>query len=592
MRKVSVLTLALAGSFLAATTAQAAPPNPFGHPCAPRDGVLFCPTASDADRVPSFDGVPLDVDVTLPATGDGPFPAIVMLHGYGGTKRSFQSATAEGNGTSTYHYNDLFYAQQGYAVITPSSRGFGRSCGVADSRTAPACDRGWVHLDDQRYEGRDVQYLVGLLVDQGVVSRRAIGVTGISYGGILTHSLARLRDRIRLASGAYRPWRSSRGTPLEVNAAWARWGATDLAYSLQPNGRFLDFGPFSPRQSRTVPGVLKQSYVSGLYLLGNLSGYYAPQGVDRSADLTGWKAITDRGEPYRADARAVARELTTYHSGVGVSGVPAPLLVQNGWTDDLFPATEALRAHVAYRGLRGARVALQLGDLGHARGSNKANADRAFNDQGARFFDALLRGRGKAPRHGSVTAFTQTCPQEAPAGGPFRARSWSRLHPGRLLFGARPVQRVTSDGGNADTGAVFDRVTAGDACATVPTERAPGTAIAQRRIRDSATMLGLPTVRASIRTRGRGGYLAARLWDVHEGNQTLISRGVYRLQDAQRGRIRFQLFGNGWRLEQGHVVKLELLGRDPNFLRPSNFDFSVRISRLRVSLPTREASRR
>ena len=32
---------------------------------------------------------------------------------------------------------------------------------------------------------------------------------------------------------------------------------------------------------------------------------------------------------------------------------------------------------------------------------------------------------------------------------------------------------------------------------------------------------------------------------------------------------------------------LELLGRDPNFLRTSNFKFSVRISRTRVDLPGR-----
>jgi fermentation-respiration switch protein FrsA (DUF1100 family) len=588
MKKVFLLALALA---VAPASAQAAPPDPFGHACAPRSGVLFCPTATDADRVASFDGVPLDVDVTLPATGDGPFPAIVMLHGYGGSKRSFQSANPEGNGTSTYHYNDLFYAQRGYAVITPSARGFGRSCGAVDSRTAPACDRGWIHLDDQRYEARDVQHLLGLLVDQGVVSRRAIGVTGISYGGILTHNLARLRDRVRLTNGAYRPWRSPMGTPLEVNAAWARWGATDLTYALMPNGRFLDFGPFAPGQSRAVAGVSKQSYTTGLYLLGSLQGYYAPQGVDRSADLTGWKAITDRGEPYRADARAVARELTTYHSAVGVSGVPAPLLVQNGWTDDLFPAPEALRAYVAYRRLRGALVALQLGDLGHSRGSNKPNADRSFNDQGARFFDALLRGRGKAPRNGSVTVFTQTCPKDAPAGGPFRARSWGRLHPAAFTVEADRRQRVTWDGGNPETAKAFDQVTGGDACLSVAEERAPGTAIAQRRIRDSVTMIGLPLVRASVRTTGRGGYLAARLWDVHEGNQTLISRGVYRLEDRQRGRIRFQLFGNAWRLRKGHVVKLELLGRDPNFLRPSNFEFSVRVSRLSLSVPTRDRGR-
>jgi len=31
-----------------------------------------------AQRVPSFDRVPLDVDVTLPATGSGPFPVIAI----------------------------------------------------------------------------------------------------------------------------------------------------------------------------------------------------------------------------------------------------------------------------------------------------------------------------------------------------------------------------------------------------------------------------------------------------------------------------------------------------------------------------------
>ena len=85
--------LALAVAGLLAPAAHAAPPNPFGHACAPQNGVLFCPTALDAQRVPSFDGVPLDVDVTLPPTGDGPFPTIVMMHGYGGNKKAFEATS-------------------------------------------------------------------------------------------------------------------------------------------------------------------------------------------------------------------------------------------------------------------------------------------------------------------------------------------------------------------------------------------------------------------------------------------------------------------------------------------------------------------
>jgi predicted acyl esterase len=106
-------------------------------------------------------------------------------------------------------------------------------------------------------------------------------------------------------------------------------------------------------------------------------------------------------------------------------------------------------------------------------------------------------------------------------------------------------------------------------------------------VRRPFTLLGLPTVRATIETDGVGGLLAARLYDVHRGRQTLISRGVYRLTDDQRGRIVFQLFGNGWRYRRGHVVKLELLGNDPDFVRTSNNRFSVRVSSLRVELPTR-----
>ena len=91
MRHRLAVPLALAVAGLIAPAAQAAPPNPFGHVCAPQSGVLFCPTMTDAERMPSFDGVPLDVDVTLPANGDGPFPTIVMLHGYAGTRARSRS---------------------------------------------------------------------------------------------------------------------------------------------------------------------------------------------------------------------------------------------------------------------------------------------------------------------------------------------------------------------------------------------------------------------------------------------------------------------------------------------------------------------
>jgi hypothetical protein len=101
--------------------------------------------------------------------------------------------------------------------------------------------------------------------------------------------------------------------------------------------------------------------------------------------------------------------------------------------------------------------------------------------------------------------------------------------------------------------------------------------------------MGLPTVRAQITTQGAGGQLPSRLWDIGpDGKQTLVSRTSYRLEDNQTGPVTFQLWGNGYRFEAGHVAKLELLGRDSPFLRASNGQFSVQVSDLTLELPTAE----
>jgi fermentation-respiration switch protein FrsA (DUF1100 family) len=210
-----------------AGTAAAVTPLPFGHPCSAVNGVRFCPTSADALRVKSFDGVPLDVDVTLPATGDGPFPTIVMLHGFGGNKANFEQTKADGDAQPSevpgsarvFHWNNIHFAQRGYAVVNYSARGFGRSCGATDSRAYAGCAAGWLHLGDQRFEARDTQYLLGLLVDQGVSKAGGLGVTGISYGGGQSLELAWLRDRIRNADGSFAAWKSPNGTPLSIGAA-------------------------------------------------------------------------------------------------------------------------------------------------------------------------------------------------------------------------------------------------------------------------------------------------------------------------------------------------------------------------------------
>jgi hypothetical protein len=559
--------------------------TPFGHQCVPENGVRFCPTTTLAQRVPSFDGVPLDVDVTLPPTGNGPFPTIVMLHGWGGDKTSFESTTPAGDGNETYDYNNDYYARHGYAVVNYSARGWGNSCGDVSSRT-PDCAKGWIHLADQRYEARDTQFLLGELVDEHLAQPGALGATGISYGGGQSIELAYLRDRIRLPDGSFAPWRSPKGTPLAITAAYPRWPWSDLVDALLPNGRFLDTAIAPPDQSRNPIGVEIQSYVSALYAVGQSTGYTAPPGADPQADLTTWFGIINAGEPYGSDANALADQIYTYHQGYGLPGTPAPMLLQSGWTDDLFPPEQSLRVYNATRAT-GGYAALQLGDLGHSRGSNKPSTDRALDDQGAAFFDAELRGIGTAPASGSVTAYTQTCPAGAPDGGPFTAANWTALHPGQQTFGSDAAQTVSSTGGDATVAAAFDPIAGtSDACKTIRARNEPGTAV-YTMTSPGFTLMGLPTITADIATTGPFGELVGRLWDVlPDGSQRLISRGVYRLNDDQTGRITFQLHGNGYSFAPGDTVKLQVLGRDAPYYRASNGRFSISVSNLQISLPS------
>jgi len=582
----------LAVPSLASASAAAAPQlAPFGHACKAQDGVRFCPSETLAQRVPSFDGVPLDVDVTLPSTGKGPFPTIVMLHGWEGNKTEFESTTPAGDGNETYDYNNIYYAQHGYAVVNYSARGWGNSCGTLESREAAGCSEGWIRLADQRYEARDTQYLLGLLVDEHIAKPSALGVTGISYGGGQSIELAYLKNQIRLPNGEFAPWTSPKGVKLEITAAFPRWPWSDLVNALEPNGRFLDSEIAPPGQSREPIGVEIQSFNTALYALGQADGYVAPPGLDPEADLTEWYALTNAGEPYTLEAQAVANQLYTYHQGYGLPGKPAPMLLESGWTDDLFPPEQSLRVYNAVRAQKG-YAALMLGDLGHSPAANKENTDHAFNEEGARFFEAKLQHTGTAPASGSVTAYTQTCPTSAPGGGPYTASEWSKLHPHTLTFGSAAAQSFTSAGGNPVIAAELDPIVleeqpeSAGACTTVKAETEPDTAN-YTMLSKGFTLMGMPTVTATIKTLGPFGELDSRLWDVlPDGEQRLVSRGVYRLTESQTGTITFQLHGNGYEFAAGDTVKLQLLGRDAPYYRASNSAFAIEVSSLTVSLPT------
>src|SRR3954447_8771472 len=589
--KTRVLATTLLSLLLSVTTAHAAVDSVLGSvkcsPQADQAGVRQC-----SGRVHSFDGAPIDVNVTLPAepaTGlDGNYPLIGMFHGWGGTKL--------GLGTTAP------WAKRGYAVFTMSDRGWGDSCG-GQSQTrltdAQACaQHGYNHLMDTRYEVRDAQTFMAQLADQvsdgtTLVDRKRIGATGGSYGGGLSMALAALKDRVMLPAGTFMPWETpATHKRISLAAAAPEIPWTDLANSLMPNGRTIDYA-ISPDGYGSRVGVQKTSFVAGLFGTGAAGSNYALPQQDPGADLWSWFAETSAGEPYDQNpiTTSVLTEIEQHHSSyyIDPSTAPAPLLISNGWTDDLFPADEALRFYNRTKDLYPkAFVGLEFLDYGHSRGQNKAADTAVLHARQQTFFDHYLKGAGPKP-FGGIEVLTQTCGK--PSGGPYSAADWKKIAPGEVRS-YNPGSQTVFSGGDPQTGRAFDPIAGGGACATAPAQTAPGTAVYRLPVVTGSgyTSVGSPTIWADIQSTSPSNQVAARLLDeAPDGKETLVARGLFRPDLNSDGkRQTFQLHPGAWHFDAGHHVRLELLAFDTPYARPSQGATPLTISNLELRLPVHD----
>lgn len=220
----------MAGAAYAAPAAAnaAPPPNcPLGlraHTVQPTGAAAFTMCSG---RVPSFDGTPLDTDLSLPPGSHARnLAVVVMLHGWGNSKTDFEATSEAGNGANTYDWNNVWFAEHGYAVLNYTARGFHQSCGNDPANhytyaTDPQCAgrASWTHLADRRWEIHDTQYLTGLLVDAHIANPDKVVVTGDSYGGGQSWELALSQDQVMQPDGTLVPWTSPKGVPIKLAAA-------------------------------------------------------------------------------------------------------------------------------------------------------------------------------------------------------------------------------------------------------------------------------------------------------------------------------------------------------------------------------------
>jgi fermentation-respiration switch protein FrsA (DUF1100 family) len=534
--------------------------------------------------VRSFDGTPIGLNVTLPAGEGTRLPLVVISHGWGGPRADITQSAP--------------WARRGYAVLAIDARGFNDSCGSARSRLAdPAgCAHGWIQLDDPRYELRDVQYLAGLLVDEGFVNPVRIGLYGWSYGGVVSLEGAILRDRVMYRDGSLHPWRSPKGVPLRIAAASPSMPWSDLFYSLLPNGRTLDYTITRPTVDHEPIGILKDSLLRFLLALGERSGYFPPHGADPNFDPLTWSSVLGAGEPMDGNPKVLAIQRSMMRRSpyyMKVSRTPAPMLLQSGWADDLFPVDEMLRYYNrTVEQYPQARLALMFIDYGHPRSENVPAVEASYDQQRLYdWFDYYVKGDRRVRPLTGVEATTSVCGGHR--GVTYYAPTWVATHPGEVRYRATGPQTILSSAGDPSISAAIDPIGAAASgkndCVTTPSTDESGTANWRLPVVNGHgyTLLGSPTVIADLKIRGSYPELAARLWDVApDGEQTLVARGLYRL--AGSGRVVFQLHANAWHFATGHVAKLQLLGRDSPYARPSNGTFTIAVSRLDLRLPVHE----
>jgi predicted acyl esterase len=587
------------------------------------DGGLTCTTEVAHGNVracrgttKTWDGTTkIDVNVFLPpepASGpDGPYPTIGDFHGWGAAKQGFTNETItvyEGVPVLKQQEDPRIqhWAEEGYAVFSMSDRGWGNSCGNFDAAKGTAeCAKGYNHLMDDRYEVRDAQYLLGELADEGVIEPKKIGVTGASYGGGMSIALGALRNRTMLPTGELVPWTSpEEGDEMEIAAAAPQWPWSDLSYALAPNGRNLDYATNSsylgPNGTNPI-GVMKYSWDKYLFEAGKLLSNYSK--TDPEANIEGWIQRLEAGDPYSDSTIAgIIKELSTFHSAFGIdpSVEPSPMLIQSGWNDDLFPVDEALRYYQRTRAqYPGDPISLYLADIGHARSQNRPADIAAFNAKLEAWFAHYLKGEGTSPSS-SVEALTTVCPESTAPEGPFRASDWAGLAPGEINYkssGSQTLEHGTAEQESTptETAEIFDPIVGpkffhSTVCSSVSAEDQPRTLNYRLAPAPAGgyTLMGSPTIIATVQTPSPNSEIAARLLDeAPDGTQTLIARGLYR-PDAGSSNIVFQLHPQAYHYAAGHVAKLELLPNDLPYGRFSNLQTNVTVSNLELRLPVAE----
>jgi ABC-2 type transport system ATP-binding protein len=284
------------------------------------------------------DGVAVSLDTSTFLPDQLPAPAILLAHGFGGTKDSVAAQAKS-------------LARHGYVVMTYTARGFGASGGD-------------IHLDSLDYEVADAHKLVDVLATMPQVQQRngkpVIGVAGSSYGGGLALMLAATDQRI----GA-----------VAADITW-----NDLAQSLFAN---------TASGGAASTGVFKKLWAGYLFADAFGGDVSTPAGAQCGRFAPAVCALYQQASAGGALTPAFAALLARSSPATVLSQLHAPALLTQGEQDSLFDLAQA-DANAREIKATGTPVTVRWRSGGHDTGGG---GDEATALQRA-FFDKQLRGKG------------------------------------------------------------------------------------------------------------------------------------------------------------------------------------------------------
>lgn len=546
---------------------------PFGLTTAPAradagDDSGSTPSEAQVPVGPEADGsaVTLDTTTFLPA-GRGPHPAVLLTHGFGGSKDDVVDQARS-------------LTQQGYVVLTYSARGFGASGGL-------------VHVADPDYEIADSSALIDVLAERDDVVMDAegdprVGLVGASYGGGISLMTGATDDRV------------------DTVVAAITWN--DLADAFFPenvlDGDPADTGSPAPVDPIDTAGPFKQLWASRFFL-GTAAqgggdpvcGRFAPEVCQPFLDAA------DTGQP----GDELIDLLRSHSPAPLLEGLGAPTYLVQGMADSLFGVEQSDATARALSG-QGTPVAVRWMDGGHDGVSTTADSDETSVETWlAAYLDPDVDPGDAAGIEPPLPPFTFAEPR-----GPREdvanlsrteqyvdSATWESVEidstPQPVLNppGGQPssITTVTGIGGQVDD---FSDLVSTYALAALPGQSA---AFDTPAFEDTQAYVGSPRVTVSVTSTSESATLFLSLWKVTGGSdsdQAELPRRVVApitvpTTPGQPTEVEVALPGGTWQVDTGQSLRVLVTSTDQTYTAPREAR-ADRISVTDLQMPTVEST--